>query len=297
MMKTMAGLMTAACLMIADAAAGQETAGNDETPPAPSLPQAAEPGLDFSLTPGLWLPRLKGDASFGAAGGAALINLDEMLELDDSEPIFGGELTMRIDDFWQVRLSGFDFSADSIGTFALYREFGDVTLWPGDRYRASVNLTSAALEVGADLFAVVGSAAPNRPSREVDLRFTPRLGLRYAGVDQSLQRIGGNREDLSGDWLAIYGGMEMRLRYEPDGGLLDIPLARALLLEAGAGIGPALGGDGGSMWQIRAGATIEFTSNVGVMFGYRLVELDVEDGDWKFDAGLQGLFLAATIRF
>jgi hypothetical protein len=217
--------------------------------------------------------------------------------LDDSEPIFRGELTVRIDDFWQVRVSGFDFSTDSAGTFVAYREFGDVTLRPGDRYRASVDLTSAAVEVGADLFTVVGDAVPSHPGREADLRFTPRLGLRYAGVEQSIERVGGAGEELSGDWLAIYGGIEMRLRYEPDDGLVGLPFARVLLLEAGAGIGPAFGDGSGYQWQIRAGATLEFTPNVGVMFGYRLVEFDVEDGDWEFDAGLQGLFLAATIRF
>jgi hypothetical protein len=253
--------------------------------------------VQFILTPGVWLPRLNGEASLGSAAAVAIIDLDQMLELDDSEPIFRGELTVRIDDYWQVRADGFDFSTDSAGTFLSFAEFGEVTLRPGDRYRASVDLTSAAIEAGADLFTVVGDAAPDRPGREADLRFAPRLGLRYVGLEQSLQRVGGEREELSSDWLAVYAGLEMRLRYEPAGGVAGLPFARAMRLEAGGGIGPAFGGDGGFMWQIRAGATIEVSPNVGLTFGYRLTELDVEDGDWEFDAGLQGLFLAATLRF
>jgi len=295
MMKTIAYLTTGLCLLTAADAAGQANQISDDE----ALPTAEAEGtrLEFALTPGVWLPRLKGDAAFSQTANAGSIDLDQMLELDDSEPIFNGELTVRMEDFWQARLSGFDFSTDSAGTFAFFREFGDVTLRPGDRYRASIDLTSAAIEVGADLFTVVGSPAPTRTGREVDLRFTPRLGLRYAGVEQSVERLGGQRADLDSEWLALYGGMEMRLRYEPDGGVLGVPLARALMLEAGAGIGPAFGGDGGYMWETRAGATIEITPSAGVMFGYRLVELDVEDGDWAFDAGLQGLFLAATVRF
>ena len=208
-----------------------------------------------------------------------------------------GELVLRTDDFWQWRLSGFDFSTDAGGIFDSYGQFGDVTLWPGDRYRASVDMTSAALEMGADVFTIVGQAAGAEPSREVDFRFTPRLGLRYVQIEQSLEAVGRGREDLTGDWVAIFGGLEMRLRYEPQGGLGGLPIGRALQLEAGGVIGPAFGGDGGFLWAVRAGATLEFTANVGFMFGYRLLELQVEDGDWEFNAGLQGLFLAATIRF
>ncbi|MDY7110097.1 MAG: hypothetical protein SYC29_15810 [Planctomycetota bacterium] len=297
MRKTITWPATGLCLLATSAATGQQAGIEEETPAMARAEAQPGPELEFIFTPGVWLPRLKGDTTFGSLAGARVIDLDEMLELDDSEPIFRGELTLRIDDYWQVRADGFDFSADSAGTFFFNRRFGDVILEPGDRYRASIDLTSAAIEAGADLFTVVGDAAPERPGREADLRFTPRLGLRYAGVDQSLQRLGGEREELSGDWLALYGGLEMRLRYEPAGGVAGLPFARAMQLEAGGTIGPAFGGDGGFIWQIRAGATVEFTPNVGLTFGYRLTELDVEDGDWAFDAGLQGLFLAATVRF
>ena len=43
--------------------------------------------------------------------------------------------------------------------------------------------------------------------------------------------------------------------------------------------------------------TASITKNFGLMIGYRLVELDVEDGDYKLDGGLQGLFFAGSLQF
>jgi hypothetical protein len=281
----------AAALMIAQFAAGQETES------AESSPSPEGTAIEFTFTPGVWLPRLGGNARLGSTWFARSIDLDEELELDGFEAVPRGELMLRADDFWQWRLSGFDFSTDADGTFRSYGQFGDVMLWPGDRYRASVDMTSVALEMGADIFTVVDAAADDETRGEVDFRFTPRVGLRYVRVEQTLEAVGWGREDLTGDWVAIFGGLEMRLRYEPEGGLGGLAIGRALQLEAGGVIGPAFGGDGGFLWAIRAGATVEFTPNVGFMFGYRLLELQVEEGDWEFNAGLQGLFLAATIRF
>ena len=78
----------------------------------------------------------------------------------------------------------------------------------------------------------------------------------------------------------------------------DDVVSAARDLTAGIGAGPAMGGDGGWAWQVRAGATLEIGGGISVMFGYRLLELDVEDEtDYEFDAGLQGLFIAGSIRF
>jgi hypothetical protein len=36
---------------------------------------------------------------------------------------------------------------------------------------------------------------------------------------------------------------------------------------------------------------------MGGVFGYRLQELRAEDGDYTFEAGLQGLFIGGEFRF
>jgi hypothetical protein len=51
------------------------------------------------------------------------------------------------------------------------------------------------------------------------------------------------------------------------------------------------------MWSVRATATVYVTEQVGLEFGFRLLHLDVEDGDYELDAGLQGLLLGVNLRF
>ena len=51
------------------------------------------------------------------------------------------------------------------------------------------------------------------------------------------------------------------------------------------------------MWHARVGLTHYFNRNIGVYFGFRLVDFNVENGDYELEGGLQGLFIAATVRF
>jgi hypothetical protein len=49
--------------------------------------------------------------------------------------------------------------------------------------------------------------------------------------------------------------------------------------------------------SIQAGLSLGFTESASAFFGYRLQELTADDGAYTFDAGLQGLFVGAEIRF
>jgi len=62
-------------------------------------------------------------------------------------------------------------------------------------------------------------------------------------------------------------------------------------------IGTLFGEDGGSMWSLQTGIVLQFSQNVAGYFGYRLQELNAEDGNYTFNAGLQGLFVGGEIRF
>ena len=86
----------------------------------------------------------------------------------------------------------------------------------------------------------------------------------------------------------------LELNYRPEERIPGLALFRIQAAVAG---GPAFGGDGGGMWQVRAGITVGFTEMLGVMIGYRLVELNVDNGPYTFNGGLQGLFLAGSLRF
>jgi len=270
-------------------AAPRRAAGQDESAPDPAPPAAPPVPVDeieIEFRGGVWLPRLKGEITFGGE----TIDVETQLDLDNMETIFNGEFTLRKNDAWQLRAGGFDFDTESTTRFtgAGAVEFGGLTLNDGDEVKSSVDITSIWVEVGHPfLHPYQGEPA--------DLRFSWLLGARYLDISQDLEVAGEGSVSPGGDWLAITGGVELLLRYEPEGGLL---FARAFTIDAWTAIGPALGSDGGWVWQLGASATLEITPNIGVFFGYRLLEPDVETEDgYEFAAGLQGLFLGGTIRF
>jgi hypothetical protein len=61
--------------------------------------------------------------------------------------------------------------------------------------------------------------------------------------------------------------------------------------------GAIFGGDGGSMWTVQTGLSLYCTPSTALFFGYRLQELNAEDGTYTFDAGLQGLYMGGELRF
>ncbi|MHC4447782.1 MAG: hypothetical protein ACYSXF_08395 [Planctomycetota bacterium] len=298
MNRTRAGSwMIAIAVLPCGVAAGQEaqaTGGDVER---------VVPALEFKLTPGVWMPRLGGEVKLGSSPAAANIDLGGQLDLDDWEPTFNAELTIRKREVWQVRLGGFDFETSSSGTFVGNSDFGSLSLSNGDPFSATFEITSFFVEVDVALWRPYADKPGARPDPEnitsdgryvADLRFSPRFGIQYLDVDQTLVQTGVGREAVGGEWVGVYGGLNVELQYRP------VSLTRFLemiALEGGVALGPALGGDGGIIWTVRGGLTTSITKNFGLMVGYRLVELDVEDGDYELDGGLQGLFFAGSLQF
>jgi len=256
--------------------------------------------LEFTLMVGAWIPRFKGDVTLDSSAGAAgtRFELGPDLHLDDLEPTVLPELAVRKDEIWEIHVSGFRFSTSSRSTIRRDGRFGEIQLDAGDTFHSDVDLTSASGELRIGLYrAYTNDGRDNATSdgrQKVDFRFAPLFGLRYVEVEHAFERTGGLREDVGGTWVVPYGGFRMELTYFPDG---DLPIIRMLRLEAGGALGPALGADGGFAWQVRAGLTCNVTDNLGVMFGYRLLELEVESGAYELNGGLQGLFLAGSLRF
>ena len=59
----------------------------------------------------------------------------------------------------------------------------------------------------------------------------------------------------------------------------------------------AFGDETGLLLTVRALASLWFTPNIALTVGYQYMLADVEDGDWKVDASLAGLYAGGTIRF
>ena len=102
------------------------------------------------------------------------------------------------------------------------------------------------------------------------------------------------REKASGAWAAPYVGAELELRWASRDRLSFIEQVQ---IAGGIGIGPALGGDGGSLTHLHADLTIMFTPNFGAYMGYKLVDVHVKNHEYELDGGLEGLVFGATLRF
>lgn len=268
-------------------------------PPGAGLSRT-QTSLELTFLPGAWLPRLDGEATLGPPGTAS-VQLATELDLDASEATFNAELAIRKQEVWELILSGFDFSTDVSNAFAGSATFGSLTLNDGDPFYGTFEITSVAGELNVGVwrpFADRGGQT-NLGNRNwqghyiADLRISPAFGVRHIEVDQTVA-VAAGRESAGGEWAAVYGGFQLTLDYRPE---QPFPLFKMLRLQAALGVGPALGGDGGTMWQVRGGLTVDVTDEFGVMIGYRLLELDVENDDYSLAGGLQGLFLAGSMRF
>jgi hypothetical protein len=277
-----------AALVTAQVAFGQE--GETDIVPSP----AAQPSdWTFRFTPGAWLPRVVGDVTLGPGG--TQLDLQDDLDLDDMDANFTGAFTMGRGDF-QLRFDAFDFSTDGTTTFAGDATFGPLTLAPGDAINSSFDMTSVGLELGYWAWRPCrcGELMSNGQPSNVDLFFGPSVGIRYIDVDQSVLQNGVNNVDTGGEWAAITGGIMLSLVYD----VHEIwPLIRTFEIGAAANVGPAIGGDGGFVYGIRAGISLFFTQNIGFTFGYQISGVNVEDGEYELIAAPQGLFIGGTITF
>jgi hypothetical protein len=272
------GLLSAALFPILPASAQNA----EESGEVPSFDPTAP--LDGELRFGLYRPRVTAMAQLGA--GNVELDLEDDLRLDDAEDTFNVELTLRRQKRWQLRLSGLDFSTDTTGQAPISGAFGAVSFAAGDAYRGSLDFSTLSIELGFDRWRPIDDG-------ETELILTPFVGARWIAVDQQLAS-GGIEDGNSSSWMAFSGGFQFRVRHAPEGGLA---FGRALDFEIGTAIGYAFGGDGGVAWQIHANATLDLTDRFGIFFGYRLVEIYADDGDYRFEGGLQGLFAGAVIRF
>ncbi len=294
----MSGLLIAiAAAALASGGQVDGEAGGDR-PPLP-LVAVASPTLEVSFLAGVWLPRMVGEVALG--GGEIQVN-DEF-ELNKSEATLNLELAVRKNEFWELWIGGFDFSSSASGPFrGNGQSFGTLVLNNGDQYASDFAMTSVATDLSVTIwrpFADGHSREQGADNRTwngryiVDLRFCPQFGMRYVDVDHTVTTAGGT-ERAGGEWLAVYAGLLMEMDYRPRERTSWLTLLR---IQGSFAAGPALGGDGGSMWQVRAGVTVQFTEALGFMFGYRLVELNVDNGGYTLDGGLQGLFVAASLKF
>ncbi|MCZ6835321.1 MAG: hypothetical protein O7G85_06050, partial [Planctomycetota bacterium] len=246
------------------------------------------PALEFRIATGVYLPRLTGTTTLGPMASARDLDFKDDLDLNGSESILNIEVTLIKDELWELQISGFDFDTSTHGTFDSTSGFGNLTLMPGDEYRAEFDMSSYGIELARRQWKFY------EDDKTVDLTFLPTLGARAYNIRQMVDQVGVGREVIEEDYLNLYLGLKLDLEWQARE---TISWLERLQIEAGFFIGPVLGADNGFGWSVRATLNFYFNEHMSLLFGYRLYELNIEDDEFELDGGLQGLFIGGVYRF
>jgi hypothetical protein len=244
-------------------------------------------GLEFNFMPGVWMPRVSGHSTFGPSSTATELDNRQNLNLDDSQAVFNLDVSVRKAETWQLMGGGFAFSTDGHGTFDGSANFGGLALSTGDDFSSSFDMSSFNLEIGYWLNVVDGPGYTH-------LMVAPVLGFRYIDISVDVTETGVGEAEADGDWACPYVGGAMEIRWDSRSLLKFIDQVQ---LAGGVGGGPAVGGDGGWMGQVHVELSLTFTRNLGMFFGYKLVDIDAENDDFEFSGGLEGLYFGGILRF
>ncbi|MAT80042.1 MAG: hypothetical protein CMJ29_00160 [Phycisphaerae bacterium] len=276
--------LQASTTTVDDQTTGDEARGQQQTVLTDETPE-----LTFEFTPGVWLMRLRGDASNGP-GNAPDLRLDTQLGLTDLVPAFRGEAIIARGD-WSVRIAGSTFNTSGSTTAEEVSRWGSVLLTPGLDFTSSFDMSYVAAEVRWRAWNPLGKETLTK-EHPVRLGVGPNAGVSWLDIDQSLSTF--NQTVSNGHaWWTVWGGVNMDFEFDMSRFVSWMDSIRVHAL-VGVGGTPA---DGGLMWQAGGGAQFFFTPNIAASIGYRYEKYTLEDGDWKVNPNFQGLFIGGTIRF
>ncbi len=127
-----------------------------------------------------------------------------------------------------------------------------------------------------------------------DLRVIALAGGLGFGYSQTLDNTTtGSFSQFDKTVGAIYGGGGLDIAIGMDN---RVPLLQDLRIYGYAGVGPTIP-DADIMWMIRVGIAAMLTPNLGVEFGYRLFDFNLQDGPSDVDGGIRGIFAALSLKF
>lgn len=247
------------------------------------------PELTFEVTPGVWLLRIRGDASNGP-DNAPELRFDTQLGLSDLVPAFRGEAIVARGD-WSVRIAGSTFNTSGSTTAEEFSQWGSVLLVPGLDFRSTFDMAYVATEVRWRAWNPLGEDTLTKEN-PLRLGIGPNVGISWLDIDQSLSTFSQNVSN-GHSWWSVWGGANLDFEFDMSRFIswMDSIRVHALI---GVGGTPA---NGGMMWQAGGGVQFFFTHNIAASVGYRYEKYTLEDGDWKLNPNFQGLFIGATVRF
>jgi hypothetical protein len=109
---------------------------------------------------------------------------------------------------------------------------------------------------------------------------SPVVGVQWYGtsfdIENDSSALPVNHDN---SWLAVYGGLRFDLGWDTR---QQIGWIDSLSIGTEFTAGALLGNDGGSLWGLQAGLALEFSKGLSGYFGYRLREMNGEDGEVNF---------------
>ncbi len=257
-------------------------------------------GLSFRVAGYGWAPRFDGDVKVAGADIALRGDLDH----GDTRWAPWGEVDLRW-KFLDVRVSGYTISEDARSVATRAFAFGSAAAAPGDRVESDLSVDSLQLEARFTFYEAAEEHAHARADGSVrdpvsaGIRLGAAVGMRWIGLDHDVTVRDGAGGLLSADsrdldWFVLYGGpqLEFTIHTRP-----VLPFLDHFTVGGMAGVGTPISGGGGTFFEVRAGIDLMFTPNLGLSLGYRLQNLDLDDGDYDFDGSLQGLVVGGVLRF
>ncbi|MEM1165973.1 MAG: hypothetical protein AAGI30_06745 [Planctomycetota bacterium] len=203
----------------------------------------------------------------------------ESLELD--EPVFGplGDLALRVNDKYLLRMRG--YGLDQQGTSSARSAFtaGGLSVVPGDTIETDFEYLAVEVAAGYSFDPVFSD-----PSTDIEIRFDAFVGVRVTDIELELQEVGGGQFTGGDTFPAAFGGTTM---------YMDLPAGWAIEVE-----GDGMGGDGVVGFGIDARVSLAPHDLFRAEFGFRHVSAEFDtDSEITFDGWTAGLYVGAGLSF
>jgi len=254
---------------------GQDPGDNDAEP-------ASDSGWQIDAQPYIWIPAsIKGDST--VSGSTAKLDLTFGDIIDDFDKIFA--LSGRLEAWkgdWGIIFDGMYVSLES--------EFNVNPFGGGPReLDIDVDIEQSIVDFGLGWRAIdrpFDEAASEGPRLRIDLLG----GLRYQYLKQRID-LAPVSLGTSKDWVELMIGARVEVQ-------LNEKLAVGVRADAsGFGIGSA----SDLTWNLYAGIDYRFKSSFSLKLGYRLLDMDYDNGsgrdEFGLDVRLHGPYIGATFRF
>ncbi|MGI9013352.1 MAG: hypothetical protein ACR2GY_03790 [Phycisphaerales bacterium] len=237
--------------------------------------------IDFVVD--AWMPRLRGDTTIGGtAPPDAMASFEDDLGFDqhDFAPHATAHLKQNRMNLW---LSGFTFDDNGRSHLERTIRFDTLLIAPaGSDVRTEIDYSTVAFEIGYDLSGIRSSDGRSRAT----VGFLG--GIRYIDIGQRTELV-----SLPGSPLVERGARDVAAFA---GARFEVEVVEQIVATARFGVGTTLD-SGGDYFQVEAAIRWFPVENVGVTAGYRLIGMEVEDGDFLVNARLAGVFLGLSLRF